>query len=193
MKTSKQMLAWVTSALLAVWSALPQAAFAASGTIDLTVTATCTRAITITNNPTPYNFGSVALNITTHSTRAVSVANPASPTATCADTWSLQVTGNAGGGTAWSAAAAAATDGYELRAVFASAQPVSGDFTDTEDSVRQAGPDTCTATKFVSTGDCTAIAPGDPAQNLWFQLDMPTGSVDTAPGAHTITVTVSTL
>ena len=194
MKTNKQLLAGALSALLAFSTALPQGAFAAaSGTIDLTVTATCgTRAITITNDPTPYNFGSVALNITTHSTRAVSVANPGS--ATCADTWSLQVTAN-GGAPAWTAGSAKGTDTYELRAVFAVVQPVSGGFTDTTDTVLQTASTACGGSNFVDgTGDCTDIAAGGGAQSLWFQLDLPSTSSGSAdPGLHTITVTVSTL
>ncbi len=188
-KTSRKVLVGASGALLAMCVLLPRV-FAASDTIDLTVTPTCpTRSITVTAAPEPYDFESVDLGLTTLSTRAVTVTNTASG---CADTWSLDVAENNGGGATWNPGASPGEDVYTLKALFNATAPGAGDFSanDVVDGSAQA----CDAgsSEFTGSDICKDVANGNP-QDLWFRLEMPTSTTASSPVTHTLTVTITTL
>jgi len=163
-------------------------AWAATGTVDLTITPICTRGITVAlAAPTAYDFVSVAFNTTTHSTRAVAVTN----TGTCKDTWQLQAA-DVTGTNNWTIGSAAAANTYVLRSVFNSGMPGSSAFTASEDDLTGSLADCVLNGKFeTSSGQaCQLVNPAGSA-NMWFQLVTPTSTNDTGI-QHTIRVTVST-
>ena len=198
-KSTKAGLAWVVSTLLVLFSAVPQG-WSATDTITLTVTPTCSDAIVVSAAPEPYDFGTtIAYNQTTHSTRSITVQN----TGTCADTWSLQATGNTvgGGGTVWTAGSNAegiSANRYVLRAAFTSADTMPGSNTTTFDAngvVDDGSATTCTGTVYAGGGaTCLDVpATGTNTRYMWFRLELPSSSGDTSTGIqHTITVTLST-
>lgn len=188
-KQIRRTLAWLMSAALVVWTSVPAAFAVTTDSIVLTVTPSCTRGITVSAAPEPYDFGSVAFNTSTHSTRAVTVTNDAS--STCADTWDLQAA-NSGGTPVWDTVTSApAADAYRLSALFNTGLPLETDF-GANDYVNDASATLCDATKFAGGVTCLNV-PVNTSRSLWFKLEMPSSSTEATAVTHTITVTITTL
>ena len=190
MKSKKSWLA-LAAGMLAL-AGLVKEAGATTNTINLLVTPSCSRSLTVaTVGATPYDFGTVvAFGGTTVSTRAVVVTNGSA----CSDAVSLNITGNSGGTVQWSSndAGGATLDKYNLFAVFAAAAPSYSSINQASNQVKGGGAVLASGSQFFGDTNGGVILNGAP-QNVWFGLALPTSQTDSAQNQRTITTTFTSL
>ena len=190
MSTLKKINAWALGALFVLAAFGSQVKAATSDTIDIHVSITGNKSVTITGT-TYYDFGALAVNSSSVSATAITVTNNSTVfietyTVTGADAISDT------GGTNWALEAASGADDYALAAQFSTAPPADDDGAWAADSL-STGASTCSATAHGNgtEGEGGSNVEISGARSLWFRIKTPTSVTDSSQ--HNITNTVSVL
>jgi hypothetical protein len=172
------LLAGVLAATGKVW--------AASDTLQLTVTPTGTRIAQITAGVDAYDFGNVAVGVgqSTISASGTTVSN----IGTFPAKFQLQITSPDGTWLDNDTATGPAADHYVLQGLFNSAQPAPTDFA-ANDDVRSGSANTAGGLGGALSGDqdASSVLSGA-SRTLWFQMKMPTSTSVTSQRSFTVSI-----